>query len=269
MEIEVVPMSVSMARSDLEGDRWLAADRMAMWEKARVVHVERAPWGAVLRLRLGQPQSFRAGQYYLLRLGTTGRPGAVERAYSVSSSPYPASIEIEISVREIHGGRVSRMLTRQVGVGDLLQVRGPFGFLTWNERDGGPVGLIGAGSGVAPLTSIVRYAAAREATVPMTLLSSSRGSRSALLGGPLEDLARHEPWLTLNRTVTRDPADHTSRYHRRIDATMLAEVFQEVPLRRRPSIYYVAGPGDMVISVRAMLGDLGVSDDAIYTEDHT
>lgn len=261
-------MSVGVLGSGLTSDRWLAADRLAMWEQARVVGVERGDSGTVLRLRLGEVPDVLPGQYYLVRLAVEAPPRVVEQAYSLCSSPYPPSAEVEIAVREVPGGRASPVLARQVEVGDLLQVRGPFGFLTWTERDGGPIGLIGAGSGVAPLTAIVRYAAARELAVPMTLLSSSRDRRSALLGEPLEAFARQRAWFTFTRTVTRGSADPTSTYDRRIDADMLAEVFTAAPRERRPHIYYVAGTGDMVIAVRELLGSLGVADSAIYSEDH-
>jgi ferredoxin-NADP reductase len=115
---------------------------------------------------LPEVPELQAGQYYVLRLATPSPPGAVEQAYSVSSSPYPPSAEIEITVREVTGGRISPVLVHHVQVGDLLHVRGPFGFLTWSEDDGGPLLLLGAGSGVAPLMSIVRYVAARRATPP-------------------------------------------------------------------------------------------------------
>jgi len=261
-------MSMGALDSDLAGDRWLAADRMAMWDQARVVGVGRGTSGTVLRLRLGDVPDVLPGQYYLVRLAVDVPPGVVEQAYSLCSSPYPPSAEVEIAVREVSRGRASPVLAHQVKIGDFLGVRGPFGFLTWTERDGGPVGLIGAGSGVAPLTAIVRYAAARELTVPMTLLASSRDRLSGILREPLQVLARDRTWFTLTSTVTRSPSDLISPYRRRIDADMLAEVFTAAPRERRPHIYYVAGPGDMVIAVRALLGSLGVADSAIYSEDH-
>ncbi len=155
-------------------DRWLAVDRMAAWDEAEVAGVERSRLGTVLRLRLADVPNALPGQYYLVRLAVDVPPGVVEQAYSLCSSPYPPSTDVEIAVREVPGGRVSPLLARQVEVGDLLQVRGPFGFLTWTEHDGGPLGLVGAGTGVAPLVSIVRYAAARQIAVPMTMLCSSR-----------------------------------------------------------------------------------------------
>ena len=260
-------MSLRALGSSLAGDRWLAADRMAIWEQALVVGVARGAAGTVLRLRLDEVPDVLPGQYYLVRLAVDVPPGVAEQAYSHCSSPYPPSGELEVAVREVPSGRVSPVLARQVEVGDLLQVRGPFGILTWTERDGGPVGLVGAGTGAAPLVAIVRYAGARGLDVPMTMLCSSRDPTTALLGDELEALSRDMGWFRLVRAVTRGAARST-RYHRRIDADMLAEVFEAAPRARRPSLYYVAGPGDMVIAVRAMLGSLGVADDRIYGEDH-
>jgi ferredoxin-NADP reductase len=198
-----------------------------------------------------------------------GPPGAVEQAYSLCSSPHPPATEVEIAVREVSEGRASPVLARQVEEGDLLQVRGPFGFLTWTEDDAGPVGLVGAGTGVAPLLSIVRYAAARGLDVPMTMLCSSRNRESALLADELDALARRLTWLRVVHTFTRDASGGEAKYRRRIDAGMLAEVMDLAPRgAAAPETFYVAGPADMVLAVRAALGEVGVSDGAIHTEDH-
>lgn len=249
-------------------DRWLAVDRMAAWDEAEVTGVERSRLGTVLRLRLADVPNALPGQYYLVRLAVDVPPGVVEQAYSLCSSPYPPSTDVEIAVREVPGGRVSPLLARQVEVGDLLQVRGPFGFLTWTEHDGGPLGLVGAGTGVAPLVSIVRYAAARQIAVPMTMLCSSRDRTTALLLDEIEALARELPWFNLFCTYTRCPHDQRAGYRRRIDSSILTEVFETHEHALHTTTYYIAGPGNMVISTRSMLGSLGVSDDAIFSEDH-
>ena len=160
-----------------------------------------------MRLALSETPELLPGQYYLVRLVIDGPSGVVEQAYSVSSSPYPLVPEIEITVRKVHGGRASPLLARQVRVGDQLHVRGPFGFLTWTEEDGGPLVLIGAGSGVAPLMSIVRYAVARQEQVPMTVLCSSRDRGTVLFRQPLEDLVACSLWLSATHT---SPAARTT-----------------------------------------------------------
>ena len=261
-------MTSSVLSSGTASERWLAVDRARMWEEAEIVGVDRRAAATRLRLRLAETPEVLAGQYYLVRMAVDAPPGVAEQAYSLCSSPYPPGPEVEIAVRAVPGGRASPLLARQVEAGDLLQVRGPYGFLTWTEADGGPVGLIGAGTGVAPLAAIVRYAAARRLEVPMTLLCSSRDRTTALLGEELEELDRRLPWFRLVRTYTRSPHDRSARYHRRIDADMRAEVFEASAHALHPITYYVAGPGDLVITTRTMLGSLGVADEVIYSEDH-
>lgn len=250
--------------------RFLAPDRGRSWDEARVTAIApESTSGTTLRLALPEVPELQAGQYYLLRLATPSPPGVVEQAYSVSSSPHPPSAEIEITVREVTGGRISPLLAHHVRVGDLLHVRGPFGFLTWSEEDGGPLLLLGAGSGVAPLMSIVRYAAARGATTPMTVLCSSRDRSTVLFRQPLEKLDRAEPWLSVVHTFTRDSDDSYPRYHRRIDAVMIAEVTAASFGSARADVtYLVAGPPDMVAAVRRALSELGVPDARMASEDH-
>jgi ferredoxin-NADP reductase len=249
-------------------DRWVVPGQSSQWERARVIAVSREESATTLRLRLAETPNLLPGQYYLVRLAIESGPGAVQQAYSLSSSPFPPTPEIEITVRAVAGGRASPVLADRVQVGDLLQVRGPRGFLTWTEDEGGPLGLIGAGSGVAPLVSIVRYAAARGIETPMTLLCSSRDRRSVFFRKALEELSRHHSWLSVVHTFTRGCADRGARYHRRIDSVMLDEVMNPDQSDHPVAAFYVAGPVEMVRSVRVALGELGVNDARIYSEDH-
>jgi glycine betaine catabolism B len=249
-------------------DRWLAADPTHLWERARVVAVHHGGSATTLRLRLPTTPELLPGQYYLVRLAIDTVPGSVQQAYSLSSSPFPVAPEVEITVRAVEGGRASPLLAHEVAVGDLIQVRGPYGVLTWTENDGGPLVLIGGGSGVAPLASILRYASARHIGIPMTMLCSSRDRSTLLLREPLQELSRRHAWFELVHTFTRSRWDPYARYHRRIDVPMLAEVMEQARAHVAGASFYVAGPGDMVISVRAALEQLGIPQSSVYSEDH-
>src|SRR5665213_2679281 len=108
--------------------RWLAPDLGRLWEVATVLGVRLdGSDAATLRLELPRPAHFAAGQYYLVRMRVDATPKGVEQAYSVSSSPWPPSSEIEITVRDVPGGRVSPVLTRQVGAGDQLHLPSEYG----------------------------------------------------------------------------------------------------------------------------------------------
>ena len=138
-----------------------------------------------------------------LRVRVDAAPGVVEQAYSVSSSSWPPSSTIDITVRDVPGGRVSPLLARRVAAGDQLHLHGPFGSLTWDGVDAGPLMMIGAGSGVAPFASIVRSASARQSTTPMALLCSSRDRTTALFREELDELDHREVRLSVIHTFTR------------------------------------------------------------------
>lgn len=253
-----------------DGRRWLAPDRGRLWDEAEVVGVvPDAPGVTTLRLTLPETPELLPGQYYLVRLAIERPPGMVEQAYSVSSPPYPQVPDLEITVREVPDGRASPLLVRHVRVGDRLQVRGPFGFLTWTEKDGGPLMLIGAGSGVAPFMSIVRYAVARRAQMPMTVLCSSRDRAAVLFRQPLEELTASPSWLSVTHTFTRSPHDPYARFHRRIDTRMLEELVSELEGADIAEMaFLVAGPAGMVSAAREAIMALGAPDANVYSEDH-
>lgn len=250
--------------------RFLAPDRVGLWEEARVVDV-RGEADGVRTLRLGLPQvaDFLPGQSFHLRMAIESRPYAIEQPYSASSSPWPPTDEIEITVREVPGGRVSPLLVREVRPGDLIQLRGPYGFLTWSEREGGPLMLIGAGSGVAPLVSIARYAVARDAKVPMTMLCSSRELSAVIFREEFDDLARRRPWFSVTHTLTRRPDPRHATYDRRIDAAMIAELLERRGWETTAVSFYVAGPAGMVAATRSAVAEVAGRGARLYSEDHT
>jgi len=258
-----------MSSSDLS-QRWLTPDPGRLWLVATVVEVRTECRDATtLLLELPEPVDFVAGQYFLVRVRVDAAPGVVEQAYSVSSSPWPPSSTIEITVRDVPGGRGSPLLARRVAAGDQLHLHGPFGALTWDGVDAGPLMMIGAGSGVAPFASIVRSASARRSTTPMALLCSSRDRITALFREAFDELDHREDRLLVIHTFTRSPRDLSARYHRRIDASMLNEVIGTLRLRDpAPPSLLIAGPLEMVAVARQACAALGIENERINYELH-
>jgi ferredoxin-NADP reductase len=142
------------------------------WQSATVVEVrDETPRAKTYRLALTEPQPHRPGQHYIVRL--TAEDGyTAQRSYSVASAP-DASGEIELTVEHLDGGEVSTFLHEVVEPGDELEVRGPIG--GWFVWDGSsPALLVGGGSGVVPLMSMLRAARRDGSTDALRLLVSVR-----------------------------------------------------------------------------------------------
>lgn len=129
---------------------------MGSWQAAAVVDLwDETPRAKTLRLALTSPVAHRAGQHYVVRLIAPDGYTA-QRSYSVASAP-DGSGEIELTVERLDDGEVSLFLHDGVEVGDELEVRGPIG--GWFVWDGdAPALLVGGGSGVVPLMSMLRLA---------------------------------------------------------------------------------------------------------------
>jgi ferredoxin-NADP reductase len=126
---------------------------------AKVTEIRReTPNAKTFRLDLSERTAFLSGQHFLVRL-TAPDGYTAQRSYSVASAP-DGSGTIELTVERLPDGEVSSFLHDVVMVGDELEVRGPIGgWFIW--RGDTPAVLVGGGSGVVPLMSMLRLARQR------------------------------------------------------------------------------------------------------------
>lgn len=233
------------------------------WQSAEVLEIiDEAVDAVTLRLGLEVSADFLPGQYYNVRLSVPGRTGPIQRSYSIASSPVPNASIIDIGIREVPGGLISPRLVSDLSPGDRIEVRGPVGRFTWTQDNGGPVLLVGAGSGVVPLMSIIRYGVTMQLETPMRLVCSYADFDHAFYHAELSALAAQYPWLDVVFSFTRDDTDPRATHHRRIDAAMITEA-AEGPF---PQWSYICGPPAMVDDVAKWLGNLGVDRTRIRTE---
>jgi ferredoxin-NADP reductase len=90
-------------------------------------------------------------------------------------------------------------------IGDVIELRGPIGgHFVWDVNDGGPLLLLGGGSGVVPLMSMLRHRAAVMSDVPALLLFSSRTFEDVIFRDELRALDARNDGFQLALTLTRD-----------------------------------------------------------------
>ncbi|OLT09511.1 oxidoreductase [Pseudonocardia sp. CNS-139] len=157
--------------------------RTLRWQQARVLAVhDETPRARTFRLGLPEPRRHLAGQYYVVRL-TAPDGYTASRSYSVASPPGDGG-EIDLTVEKLDGGEVSEYLHDVVEPGDELEVRGPIGgFFAWDGRT--PALLVGGGSGVVPLMSMLRHARATGRPDLVRLVVSARSPADLYYAGEL------------------------------------------------------------------------------------
>ena len=233
-----------------------------LWRLADVVEVvPETPRTKSLVLEVPGWEGHKAGQHVDVRL--TAEDGyQAQRSYSIASAPEDE--RLVLTVDRLDDGEVSPYLTEVLMVGDKLEFRGPIGgYFTWEARAGGPLFLIGGGSGVVPLMAMLRHRAAVGSDVPTRLLYSSRSYEEIIYRRELENLAARDGALEVIHTLTRSRPASWSGYHRRIDAEMLAEVAWSPD--ERP-LAFVCGPTTLVEAVGAALVGLGHDAARVKTE---
>jgi ferredoxin-NADP reductase len=236
--------------------------RRTLWRLADVIEViPETPRTKSLLLEVPGWEGHKAGQHVDVRL--TAEDGyQAQRSYSIASAPEDE--RLTLTVDRLEDGEVSLYLTEVLMAGDKLEFRGPIGgYFTWEAKDGGPLFLVGGGSGVAPLMAMIRHRAAVGSDVPTRLLYSSRSYEEIIYRQELEKLASRDGSLAIFHTLTRSRPEGWGGYHRRIDAEMLGEVGwspDENPLA------FVCGPTPLVEAVGSALVDLGHDPARVKTE---
>ena len=200
----------------------------------------------------------RAGQHLDVRL-TADDGYQAERSYSIASAP---GEPLAITVERLDDGEVSPYLTQELRPGDELEVRGPIGgYFVWDADDGGtPLLLVGGGSGVVPLRSILRHREQIGAATPTRLLYSARSLADVIYR---DELGRQHDGVEVIYTLTRSQPAGWTGHSGRVDAAMLTDVAW--PVAQDP-LTFVCGPTSFVEAAAAGLVGLGYPPGRIKTE---
>ncbi len=236
--------------------------RRILWRVAEVVEVvPETPRTKSLVLEVPGWEGHRAGQHVDVRL-TAPDGYQAQRSYSIASAPGEG--RLVLTVDRLDDGEVSPYLTDVLEAGDKLELRGPIGgWFVWETADGGPLLLVGGGSGVVPLMAMIRHRAAAGSGVPARLLLSSRSYEEIIYREELEGLAAGDDTLEVVYTLTRSRPKGWGGHGRRIDAEMLEEVGwlpEENPLA------FVCGPTPLVEAAATALVGLGHDPARVKTE---
>ena len=238
------------------------AARPLTWQNARVL--ELVPETARVTTLVLDPPAWpghRAGQHVDVRL--TAEDGyQAERSYSIASAPEDE--RLMLTVERLEDGEVSPYLVDELRAGDELELRGPIGgYFLWEESLGGPLVLIGGGSGVVPLRSMLRHWAVGRRTVAVRLVYSSRSLSEVIYRQELLGYASAYEQVDVRLALTREWPDDYTGHTGRIDPALLGQIAG--PPDERPLVY-VCGPNGFVEAAAGWLVGLGHAPERIRTE---
>jgi CDP-4-dehydro-6-deoxyglucose reductase len=203
-----------------------------------------------LRLPAVEHLHHEAGQYIDVLL-TGGR----RRSFSIASPPHDAE-RPELHVRRVAGGEFTETLFGRDAAGRLLEIEGPLGRFTY--RDGpAPMLLLGGGTGLAPLWSIMRHVLDNDIGRDLELYWGVRAERDLYADAELRALAARTRRLRYVPVLSAPSAGWAGRRGWVHEAAL-------VDLDPRGYEVYASGPPEMIAAVRRDFAARGVDPGRLF-----
>lgn len=216
----------------------------------------------VVKLKARAPKklgfTFEPGQYLKMLV-----PGTDEwRCYSMSTEPGQLN-RMEFLIRLLPDGLMSNYLREHARPGNLIEVEGPKGEFYFR----GParkIVMIGGGTGVAPLMSMLRHLVVSSARRPEVLLSAGFNSPEQSLFDEVMDAGRWLPGLETRFSLLSGSLPSGNSL-----SGNPVEAIKKTDVEGGNVAAYLCGPPPMVIAAREHLTNLGLSRDEIFFESFT
>jgi len=209
------------------------------------------------------------GQYLTLIFRINGRKYI--RPYSFSSAP-EVDNNLEVTIKRVPSGIVSNHIIDFVKVGDKIEVMPPMGNFVFDKNKIGldkHIILWGAGSGITPLMSIVKFILYTDTGNKVRLVYGNRSDESVIFGNTIMELSNQfqENFKTWHfHTKLSIVQKYLNVIEGRINPHVVLSVMkEEVDLNN--TIHYICGPEGLKESVKDTLRELLIPDENIFTED--
>jgi CDP-4-dehydro-6-deoxyglucose reductase/ferredoxin-NAD(P)+ reductase (naphthalene dioxygenase ferredoxin-specific) len=208
----------------------------------------------IVRLRVieGGPFEFAAGQYARVAF-----PGFDPRDYSIASRP--ADRDLAFHIRNIGSGP-SAFVAAELGEGDRVEVRGPFGDAYLRASRPGPIVALGGGSGLGQMAAIAEEALVRRHRAPVHLYFGARAERDVYLEERMGRLCAQYPNFRFV-PVLSEPDGPTDRRTGLVTDALRADAPDLTN-----AVGYLAGPPPMVEAATKVLNDLGIAAEDIHAD---
>jgi ring-1,2-phenylacetyl-CoA epoxidase subunit PaaE len=210
--------------------------------------------------------SYKPGQFLTLILSVNGEK--LRRSYSICTAP-EIDKDIAVTVKQVVNGKVSNYLIKNIKKNHMVEVMEPMGTFTIdaaaaNSRD---IVIIGAGSGITPLMSIIKSALVKESFSKVYLIYGNRNESSIIFKNSLEDLKK-EYGERLNIVhVLSQPKNKAEYPWERLNRSEIIKILESFThLNLSNADYFICGPEGMMSEAKEALNLMKIKEEKVHSE---
>ena len=195
--------------------------------------------------------SHEAGQNALVTLPD----GSEGHTFTIASAPHERELMFATRMRD---SAYKRALAA-APLGSKFKLDGPAGIMVLHEDEKRPAVFLAGGIGITPFLAMARDAEARLLPHRIVLFYSNRRPQDAAFLAELKHMQNRNFRMVATMTDAADWAGEK----RLISRELVAEHIKDL----RDPVYYFAGPPGMTMAVQGMLGEMGVKEDDMRSEE--
>lgn len=210
----------------------------------------------VLRLVPADRMEFLAGQYIHIRFN-----GFQLRPYSIASAPHLDYLDIHI---KSNGGEVGEFIMNSLYTGDVIEIDGPFGDMTYSHVTGqdiqqaAPLILIAGGLGITPIKSIIDTAIARRYAGEVSLYWGTDRIEEQYLAEYFRALESHNDHFSFHGVYGTAIGAYAVKHIGNLDTNSVQNLTQ----------FYLAGPPPMITDTVNRLQEIGAKPHCIHYDSY-
>lgn len=219
----------------------------------------------VLKEINGVKISYLAGQF--LTFIFTKNDHEIRRSYSMSSTP-GIDEQIQVTVKRVHNGEISRLLLDNYQAGDILTAMSPAGMFIQDESNHieKDIFLLAAGSGITPVFSLLQEILYHQPSASVKLLYQNHSEESTIFRKKLENLVALFPGRFVWMDFVSTPASHEHTL-RRLNNEQLELIVPDImQYAADKATFFICGPPSFMRMCQFTLLLMGFSESQLKKE---
>ncbi|MCB0165258.1 MAG: 2Fe-2S iron-sulfur cluster binding domain-containing protein [Anaerolineae bacterium] len=218
-----------------------------------------------LEIEVEEPFNFRAGHYVDMTLPEYG----VTRSYSMANPPSEQN-KLEFIIKMYPDGAFSSLLRDKLKPGDPVMIKGPYGTCFRREHSEGTMILVGGGSGMAPLWSILNaHLEQGDRSRPITFFYGARTASDLFYLDKIAEIAKQLPHFRFVPGLSHLGDNTDWDGERGFIHTVVDRFFKEEGLGAPEMEVYTCGPPPMIDALLPVLQLNRVSEERIHMDKFT